>query len=1104
MHKKKIAAVLSMLMLVNCMTVLAPEVHAASAQDSGAGAKTWSVTRLDTGTHANATAKKNLAVSTNTATFDDNNVVLNCATLADTHINDHGAVNSQKLASALSQEASFAGGASNLDALLVAGDMSDFGIPSQVQEAKSIVDNSGIDLSKTRFVLALGNHDYYNHQINGAAWNGGYLYRDVFGNNAYNGATDDEIKKGDYQTTVKGYHFIVVNCSQYDGGVSYAADDLSWLQTQLENAKNDDPGKPIFVISHPEIKNTNLGSNDGDFWAGSDLYNVLKNYPQVIYLCGHLHYPEKDERDIWQGPFTVCQVGSTSYASNHPTDDNNNQKFVDIKSGMETADCYSTSEGLALQIDKNNNVKLTRLDFANKKTIKSPWIIPAPTSDNSQLKYYTPEQEAAGNTAPVFSENATFKVLKQDSSGYQFSFTQAQDNDMVYCYEISLCDKATGKTIKTISTLSDFYKSANAGDMSPTLTKNVSLMDIAPFDVSNNDYIVKIKAFDFFGASSDPETFEVQGQGSNTPIPSNDDVLNVDYTSGSLNDHSGYNTPVSTVGNPQIVTDSSLNKKVLALDGNSYVNYTMTDTQLLAMSQHFTLESVFKMNKTADLVVIENTQSSGIGFETTDSGYCELWAHINGSYKRAGVQLQQGQYYDLTATYDGATINLYLDGKLVNTAAASGTVDQDDTVDMCVGGDPAPGHTSTASTLFNGDIAMARITTRAITADDVVSRYNTFFKGSMVQELQNEQAKAQKLLDKPGAASQDLYNQLKAQIQKADTMIKDPSLTQSEVDTYVSDTDKLVQQLQNQLSEHNHVAKQAQNTPVIDGKLNDSIWSDAFETYTDPSSGKSMQFKYVWDKNNLYIAGKFKDSSLYCTPSKVFAGDPNAGSDAQYCWDYDDIGLYISPQNSQGSYAGDDVQFIFTYQNDGKPALRVGGAGTSNQQANYKSGVYDAVKSACSDTSDGWDFEVAIPFSVLGVTNPLSSTFGVGIAQNDVDPVAKTNTTLTDGTATWNSFAGSDTLTFVPDYADSTTPGNPGGGQGKDPGAGGSGQSVSVPAPAGPTSVPAAAHKNSTANPDTGDEEPDARLLLLLAGAALTLTGGLICGKKHRLHKHNV
>lgn len=446
--------------------------------------------------------------------FDQNNVVLKVAVLSDTHIHEIDGKTSKRLAAALEQLNEKANG--KLDALLITGDLTDYGLPEQIDELKGVIDNSGVDLNKTRFIAALGNHEYYDHLLKGAEWKGGYLIKDVFGDASYEGATSEEIRAGNYHTVVNRYDFIVVNCAVYEKvGVKYNDDDIRWLEKQLAEAANKHPGQPIFVGSHPNITRTNLGSNEGSYWAGRDLYDVLKNYPQVIYFCGHLHFPENDERSIWQGDFTTIGVGSTYYLSNHKYDDDNGNVFIDIVSGFQTFDASLTpSQGLYLEVDKNNNVRMSRLDFTNREEIKKPWIIPAPKDDKSHLLYYTPEQglKKIGKTAPVFSDTANIKEISKTNGVYQFKFIQAKDNDLVYSYQVSFVDNDTGKKIKTISTLSDFYMHANPEEMTPVLTKTIANADsiLAPFSLSySKDYYLQIVAIDCFGQKSEPIVSDV-------------------------------------------------------------------------------------------------------------------------------------------------------------------------------------------------------------------------------------------------------------------------------------------------------------------------------------------------------------------------------------------------------------------------------------------------------------------------------------------------------------------------------------------------------------------------------------------------------------------
>lgn len=210
-----------------------------------------------------------------------------------------------------------------------------------------------------------------------------------------------------------------------------------------------------------------------------------------------------------------------------------------------------------------------------------------------------------------------------------------------------------------------------------------------------------------------------------------------------------------------------------------------------------------------------------------------------------------------------------------------------------------------------------------------------------------------------------------------------------------------------------YTAYKATEAPKIDGKLDEKLWSNDFVEYKDAETGVSFQFKYAWDKDNLYLAAKLTDSTLTFAKDKTFKDDAGADQNSTfYSWDYDNLQLYFSPTNTQDVMKDNDVQMIFTYQDDGKPAFRVGAA-ASNQKSNLDGGVYKDIKSGCSKTDKGWDIEIAMPWSNIGVTDPATATFGISLGQNDTDKsvLGTENSIYTHaGEYQWNSLAGSDTL----------------------------------------------------------------------------------------------
>lgn len=199
------------------------------------------------------------------------------------------------------------------------------------------------------------------------------------------------------------------------------------------------------------------------------------------------------------------------------------------------------------------------------------------------------------------------------------------------------------------------------------------------------------------------------------------DVFDYNFMDGKATDSSPWKHHGETAGDVKFEYDPAVKKHVAVFNGQNdhYIKIPFSKEQRDKVTKQFTLETVFKMNKIADMGILMNTQSGGIGFESTDSGFMELWAHIGGSYKRVGVQVEKDQYYHLAATYDGSTIQLYLDGALVNSLDASGDVYHPD-IHFALPGDPYPGG---AGAVLDGRVALGRLYSRALSVSEVKKVY---------------------------------------------------------------------------------------------------------------------------------------------------------------------------------------------------------------------------------------------------------------------------------------------------------------------------------------------------------------------------------------------
>ena len=216
------------------------------------------------------------------------------------------------------------------------------------------------------------------------------------------------------------------------------------------------------------------------------------------------------------------------------------------------------------------------------------------------------------------------------------------------------------------------------------------------------------------------------------------------------------------------------------------------------------------------------------------------------------------------------------------------------------------------------------------------------------------------------------------------------------------------------------LAKSAGTAPTIDGAVTDVIWTDGFQNFNDATSGN--QYKYAWDNTYLYLTVKVKDSTPFSNATKVFSGETGAAAGALNPFEYDCVEFYFSPTNNMSTFTGNDVQFIYTYQTDGTPALRVG-SGSSNQKTRYNADLYDNSIAKCSTTTDGWILETAMRWDELLAYKTVSTDadsdlltadkaklFSVGLAVNDANSNPDTSVYNRAGVCNWNSFENSDSL----------------------------------------------------------------------------------------------
>lgn len=166
------------------------------------------------------------------------------------------------------------------------------------------------------------------------------------------------------------------------------------------------------------------------------------------------------------------------------------------------------------------------------------------------------------------------------------------------------------------------------------------------------------------------------GQWKTSPAAPKADILDVDFADGTSTDHA-QNLAASRFGDPQIVKEDALGKKVGAFNGGSdAISYAFTD-QWSKIAGGFSLECTFRFNgvlpTSAENAVCSDKEAGG--FATVVSGSnLTFMAYVGGGYKSVSTPLVSGRWYHTLAVWDGSTVKLYVDGVLAGSIAATGTL----------------------------------------------------------------------------------------------------------------------------------------------------------------------------------------------------------------------------------------------------------------------------------------------------------------------------------------------------------------------------------------------------------------------------------------------
>ena len=427
--------------------------------------------------------------------FDRKDIKASFGVISDCHIDSPDGEAAHKLQSALSQLKAKAAeeDGDGLDGVLIAGDLINNAYSNeanyvQVEYFKSTYE-SVLNPVDVPLIYTPGNHDTYRE------WTPSTIAQaqnisDRLGPGYFLYDKDMEAKKNleCRHCEVNGTHILCIVPVDRNP-VCYAAEQLSWLDSTLEEITGKDPHGYVLILTHPMIFNTVYGSRLGEYWYTAALSDILEKYPQAVTFGGHLHFPLNDPRSIWQGRFTAFGCGSVRYMAIE------DGAYEDMRSKTVMLDANEFSQGLLIQIDGKGNLRATRMDFHNKDEIGQAWTIGRPRRNGSHLNKYASAPRKKANSAPVLSDlQVNLDANVADGTPVSVTFPAGSDDEFVHDYVITV-SKADGTPMFRKKILADFYYVPKPGMMKKSWTRPLGVF--AP-----GAYTVTLCARDSWGAQS--------------------------------------------------------------------------------------------------------------------------------------------------------------------------------------------------------------------------------------------------------------------------------------------------------------------------------------------------------------------------------------------------------------------------------------------------------------------------------------------------------------------------------------------------------------------------------------------------------------------------
>ena len=633
--------------------------------------------------------------------FDEKSICLTFGAISDIHVTEEMNSTANDLyRNALQKLLIFAEG--KLDAVTISGDICELEYsPTITSNFKEI--NSQELPDSTEIFFVAGNHDANSYDPDWLpAFFGDlscYTEKDLPSAQPLN---------GNRHAVINGYHFIGVNIMDYytSEGAVVTQENLDWLNGELSLARSDAPGKHIFLYLHPQIENTVWCSDQGH--AVSNIYDTLKNYPEVVAFSGHDHTPNINNTAIHQKDFTSVNSGNVAFMCIEGG-------YIGMN-GLKVDESYEVSNGMLAQVDSNGNLRLTRINFKTGRMIKEYIDIPAPDLENkTHLLPYNPDYVNLTNSAPVFPNDSTVSV-KPTAGVLEVTFSAASDDEMVQHYEFETRSIPSGNLVSS-KAYSDFWLYDRISDFPKSYTVKV------PITLGGDGYYeLKIFAVDSYGKKSEPIVYNTLVGEAQPANSAGGDLLNLDFVAGEAR-NAATSTVCNTTTHGGTVTDDYFGKYAYRPTDKSHVNLSSLSYVYMVTASKFTAEAIFLPEELSETQYIFGCEKKSKGYSLFINPDGTAGACVNTKSKAYTLSstafVTTGEINHLALSLSENKLTLFLNGLPDAETQISGNVAYTNTNPFVLGSD------SSYANNFKGLIFQAGVYSEPLSESDIAARHQT-------------------------------------------------------------------------------------------------------------------------------------------------------------------------------------------------------------------------------------------------------------------------------------------------------------------------------------------------------------------------------------------